>query len=199
MPVDALVYASVAKRPASNIEALIQETNPEIRTKLAGTLAAAESLKKPDAIISPGLRQSLLLEPFQYLAGPMEVMFRRNKKVDRPTIISGIGTVALTVLLMGGCAAFSHGSRDDGKWFGAVGLAILVGGLFTLVQHALGTKRRVRTEFIPALAQALHPLKPSQEELQKCLSTFQADRWRLGKEIRPDQLWNAVEGSKLAA
>ena len=198
-PVDALGYAGVAKTATSDIEALIRETNPQIRTKLAGTLAQVESLKRPDAVISSGLRQSLILEPFQHLAGPMEVMFRRNKKVDRPTIVSGIATVALTALLMGGCVAFSHGPRDDGKWFGAVGLAILIGGLFTLVQHALGTKRRVRTEFIPALAHALHPLKPSQEELQRCLSTFQADRWRLGKEIRPDQLWNAVENDKLAA
>jgi len=199
MPVDALVYANVTKKLPTTIETLIQETNPEIRTTLAGTLALAESLKKPNATVSAGLRESLMLEPFQHLAGPMEVMFRRNKKVDRPTTLSGIVTVALTVLAMGGCAAFSHGPRDDGKWFGAVGLVLLVGGFFTLVQHALGTKRRVRTEFIPALARALHPLKPSQEELQRCLSIFHADRWRLGKEITADQLMNAVESDRIAA
>jgi hypothetical protein len=178
---------------------LIEQTNPQIRTKLAGSLALAESLKKPGAVVSAALRESLMLEPFQHLAGPMEVMFRRNKKLDRRTIVSGIGTIVLTALLMGGCTAFSHGPKNDDRWFAAVGIALLMGGLFTLVQHALGTKRRVRTEFIPALARALQPLKPSHEELQKCLLPFRADRWRLGKEIKPDQLWNAVDRDKLAA
>src|SRR4029079_1865287 len=49
MPVDALVYANVTKKLPTTIETLIQETNPEIRTTLAGTLALAESLKKPNA------------------------------------------------------------------------------------------------------------------------------------------------------
>jgi hypothetical protein len=197
-PVDALTYASMAKTPSSDIEQLIQQTNPQIRTKLAGSLALAESLKQPDAQVSSGLRQSLLLEPFQHLAGPLEVMFRRNKKLDRPTISSGLVTIVLTFLLVGGCTAFSHGPRDDDKWFLAVALAAVIGGLFTLVQHALGAKRRVRTEFIPALANALRPLKPTREELATCVSTVRADGWRLGKEVQPDQLWSAVE-DRLAA
>jgi hypothetical protein len=120
------------------------------------------------------------------------VMFRRNRKVDRPTILSGVLSVLLTGLLMGGCVAYSHGKRDDDKWFAAVGLAMLAGGLFTLVQHALGTKRRVRTEFIPALAGALRPLKPTKEELQSCLGAFKSEGWHLGKEIKTDTLWAAL-------
>jgi len=46
-----------------------------------------------------------------------------------------------------------------------------------------------------ALVQPLRPLKPSQEELQNCVSAFRAQGWRLGKEIRPEQLWSALETS----
>jgi len=39
----------------------------------------------------------------------------------------------------------------------------------------------------------------SREEIVQCVSTLQADGWRLGKEIRPDQLWTALESSQRAA
>src|SRR6185295_10855940 len=51
-PVEALGYASIAKTPPSDIETLIQQTNPQIRTRLAGTLARAESLNRPGAVVS---------------------------------------------------------------------------------------------------------------------------------------------------
>src|SRR4051812_32517111 len=61
-PTDGLSYASVVKEFPLDIEALIQKTNPHIREKLAGTLAAEEKLRRPDAVVSSTLRQSLLLD-----------------------------------------------------------------------------------------------------------------------------------------
>src|SRR5262245_5328454 len=52
-PVDALIYATVAKTSPGDLETLIQQTNPHIRTNLAGTLAQVESLNRPGGTISP--------------------------------------------------------------------------------------------------------------------------------------------------
>jgi len=189
---DATAYSSLAKQPGDNVEILAKQTFPYLRQARAERLALEEKLRA--GRLTPWEREQLLLEPFAIVSELFEAKFGGGAMH-----IQGRGAWAI---LGGFAAAFGIVIAANQLWFPsehrdkaltAAGIIVLAGCLYFLIQLFFEPRRIYTREFLPSLAKALRPLKPTKEEITMCLERYKRAGMQIGKKIKPAELWEAVQ------
>lgn len=189
--VDALDYRAFAKRRDQDIPALISETFPNIRNARAERLSLEDQVKA--GTLDEAHRQAMLLEPFQIFSAATEANFTGQLHIGGRGGWGCLGTfVAAAALGFVGNAVLMNPEHREKIGFAA--LAILVaGGLYSFVQMLLEPNRAFARKILPGLAKSLRPLRPTQDELAACLERFKRAGFKIGKKMKPEVLWNAIQ------
>lgn len=183
---DPLRYASVEKRPAADLERLIESTFPNLRTAYAERLALEEDIRKNPHALPADVRMEFVVEPFRLLNPMAEQRFQNSTQMDKQSGIGCLATILIPVLLVWAAHLIGKGDSDM-----ALYVALGAGGvifLYTMVQLHLAPGRYVRGKMIPILAKALRPLEPSKEELADCLSRCKTAGMKVGGHVKLDTL-----------
>jgi hypothetical protein len=184
-------YQAFEQQSTTEIERLIQSTFPIFRSVYAERLEILDRLKKHKSVPTYN-RHLWLMEPFECLAVDAEERYA-NARFDKESGIGCVGTMLLLVFLICGSSAVGSSSLAGNIMFLVMGLVVIVGPIYTLVQVALAPNRYVQRSIIPRLAKSLSPLNPGKEEITQCLSMLQTQRFRIGRKINPEKLWQAIQ------
>ena len=148
------------------------------------------------ASLRPEERATLLLEPFQYLARDVEEVRGGETKVDKRSGLGCLGTIgAVAALFFLGRVIYEGQPFPDWLYWGLLGL-LGAGSVYTLAQLGLGPRRHLRQQVWPALARALKPLDPTQQELGDCLHKMAGMKLQIGKRIKAASLRAAIQQFK---
>ncbi len=168
---DPATYRARLSDPGADLDALIAETNPEIRRNWAARLLLEDRIRARK--LGPGERVAILREPFDWANEALE---RRNAEgqLDRPT---GFGCL-LTFLAPAACLGLLplawHGSTE------AIEAATLALGAlclaFTFLAIVTDGKRYYRRSILPRLVDAVRPLDPSAEEVDAIFESLRGAR-----------------------
>ena len=193
--VNAERYANKASSVRS-VDILAEATFPNIRETYAERLKLEGQLASAPGSLRPEVRPALLLEPFRYLARNVEEICGGDTKFDRQSGFGCVGTiVAVAALFFLGQVIYEGKESPDWLLWGLLGL-LGAGSVYTLVQLGLGPRRQLRRQVWPALARALKPLDPTEQELGNCLKQMTEMDLRIGKKITAAQLRAAIQQSK---
>ncbi|MEK7950631.1 hypothetical protein [Luteolibacter soli] len=70
---------------------------------------------------------------------------------------------------------------------------LVLGGLYSFVQLLLEPRRIFNRKILPRLAKALRPFHPTKEELASYLERFKRASFKIGKKVKPEVLWDAIQ------
>jgi len=186
-------YAAFEKREGIELERLIQKTFPNIREAYAARLSLEEKIRSQSLGNAFADRESLLLEPFHYLASQVEERYAGSTQFDKESGIGCLGTILLTVILLTATfTIFKNGANQDQALM-VTGVIVLVGLIYTVIQIALAPRRFLSRKIIPNLVRSLKPLNPSKQELVTCLDKFKTSGYRIGKKVSAEKLWQALQ------
>lgn len=173
------------------MESLIKQTFPTIRERRAKRLELEERVRSGG--IAPAEREALLMESFQMLSDRIEATFQGSIQIRGRGAWGCLGTflLCIVVFLVGTAYIINPGSRD--LLTGTVGIIAVLGGLYSFVQLVLEPGRMFWREIFPHLVTALRPLKPTQEELASILDRFKRSGFKIGKKVKAERLWNAIQ------
>jgi len=180
-------YSTLSIDPDADLDALIVETNPNIRRNWASRLLLEERIANRK--ITPGERAGLLREPFEMAA---QVLARRDQegKLDIP---SGLGCLS-TALVPIACMLFLPMVwKTSGDSIETV--AVVAGGCclaFAVLAIVTDARRHARRAIVPRLVQSLRPLDPSVEEIEMILDSFRQARAPLAEVVHPRDLTNRL-------
>lgn len=194
IPVDARRYRRFLNRQEGDIEALIEQTYPQVRVEKAKRLEIERRIKSREPI-SLGTRRQLLMEPFVILAIEVEKIFRQVP-LDKRT---KIGCLVLTILMaMAGCTTLAWleeapvlSTITGGLWILLIGVSVV----YVLLEAYLTPRRLVRHRIIPLLAKSLEPLRPTQGELEEVLKALKKEGLRIGKVVKAETLYLAMKNT----
>lgn len=187
MNVNAVCYSGIAKKPGYDVESLIQETFPTVLEIHAGRLTIARLLL--EGKLKSSEREVMLMDLWQKFA------LHTEEKTGKGIQLGGKGgwgiliTFAIAVLLA--ISTFWLPPAWHGGMFQAMGIAILIGTIYSVIQMALDPGRASR-EILAALALSLKPFAPSREEVVNYLDRLKRAGFKLGKKIKPDALMAAI-------
>lgn len=195
--VDATIYKGYEKRAEPSLERLIENTFPDVREVYAKRLEAEEKIQRRATTFTPQERETLILEPFQLFARQVEARYAATQ-FDKESGMGCLGTILLpAIFFIVGSTMIKHAGTQDSVLM-AAGVVFAVGLVYTLVQLALGPGRYNRREIIPKMARALKPLDPTKDELARCLDGLKAGGFQIGKKLRIEALWAALQSQSLA-
>lgn len=166
-----------------DVAGLAAATFPNLRVVHGARLDLEARLRAGEPVPKEA-RRALLTEPF----GLLESVVRQRDKTSFD-VFSGTG--CLTTIFLPIVVGIAACNRTTSAGSIALGLFVF-GTLFTLVQIALGHRRFVRRAVLPALVQALRPLRPTSNELEACLGTCRARNWEIGKGLSSDAILKAM-------
>jgi hypothetical protein len=194
IPVNSLKYKALLSSIANkDIETLIAQTYPDLRTDYAERLSLEERIKRHEMLSSPE-REALLLEPFTYLSSKVEEKYAKAT-LDNKSRFGCFGTIALVVLLS--CVSSTLAMLEAELAHDIMSIIVILvatfGFAYTVIQIMLGPRRFVKKEIIPLLAQALLPLNPTQAEITRLLNYFKARGFKIGQKISDKKLWEALQ------
>jgi hypothetical protein len=180
-------YRALSVDPDADLDALIAETNPEIRRNWASRLMLEERIAARK--LTSGERSGLLLEPFTMAA---EVLERRDQegRLDVPSGLGCLGTVLLPVACMTLLPLVWSGSDDAIEI-----VAVVAGGsclVFAVLALTTDARRHARRAILPRLIDSLRPLDPSAEEIEQILESHRADRSPLADVISARDVVNGL-------
>jgi hypothetical protein len=181
------IYQGLSHDFDADLEALIAETNPEIRRNWASRLILEDRIKARK--LTPGERATLLREPFEMAS---EVLARRNTegKLDLPSNLGCLGSFVLPVACL---AILPMVWKTSGESIETV--AVIVGGCclaFTFLAIVTDARRHARRAVVPRLVQSLRPLDPSAEEVDQILESLRQAKSPLAEVLHPRDLTNAL-------
>lgn len=169
-------YATVAKK-SGEVEALAALTYPNLGEVMKTQLALEEKIQSDAASFSPDERQALILERMLSYAGKVEQRFA-STHLDKEI---GIAIIAAVLLMIFGPELVSHFQSEEAPlttpYFGILGL-LLVGW-----QIAVSGRRFMNRHVLPHLAKALHPLTPSDAELEQAVTELKRRQLKIGKKL----------------
>jgi hypothetical protein len=186
-------YAAVQKsfttaELASSIrmQQLIQQTQPELRTRRAERLEIEEQVRRNPLAIEFKLRQELIKEPFSQLAYGFEKRFE-SAVVDLPLLGTFVAGMALII------AAIAYADRIAGPEHApALMLSVLLAVLVAILVQALQVKpRHVRRRLFPVLALALKPLAPKPQEVEAALRELRQQKLAIARHIKVPALMSS--------
>ena len=174
-------YARPSKQALAPRE-LVQLTFPNLARHYANRLALEKAIRDPFKKISQADRQWLLREPFRLLSFKAEERFR-SSLVHHESI-----AVFFASLLVG----FAIGSGvvsvlpqfEEAIW---ITLAVAA-AVATWVWSFWSRKRFVRKDVLAPLVSALHPLKPTREEVAGVLEDMKALGLKIGSRVEVDMV-----------
>lgn len=179
------VYARPSTQ-AGALPELIKLTFPNLARHYASRLALEKAIRDPFAKISQADRQWLLREPFKLLSFKAEERFR-SSRINRESI-----AVFLTALFVGAAAASGLVSVlpqfEEAIW---ITLAIAA-AVATWLQSHWSRSKFVRHDVLGPLLSALHPLKPTREEVAGILGDMKALGLRIGSRITADMVMEGL-------
>lgn len=180
-------YRSLSLDPDADLEALIAETNPEIRRNWASRLLLEERIAARK--LTPGERTGLLREPFEMAA---EVLARRDLegKLDVPSSLGCLGTALLPVACMTLLPLAWKASGDSIETVAVIagGCSLVIAGLAILTD----ARRHARKEILPRLIGSLRPLDPSADEIETLFESYRRERSPLADVIYPKDVINGL-------
>ena len=192
-------YREVAPEPARQISDLIAKTFPDLREALAARFAIEEKIRRAPHQLTEAEREALVREPFVILAPQAEARLAGDTQFDRESGLGCLLTLAIPaalVFLLLPALLYLFGNAGSKKLGPVVGIAALalfgVGLVYTLVQLALAPGRWIRRMLLPKIAAALAPLKPSEQELDACLSRLATADLRIAKKLNVPQILEAI-------
>jgi hypothetical protein len=180
-------YRSLSIDPDADLDALIAETNPDIRRNWASRLILEDRIQARK--LTPGERATLLREPFEMAN---EVLARRNVegKLDLPSNLGCLATVLLPVACLGLLPLAWKTSGESIELVTAV-----VGGCcvaFTFLAIVTDARRHMRRAILPRLVASLRPLDPSAEEVDQILESMSQARSPLAEVVTPRDVTNGL-------
>ena len=190
IPVDAMKYETFEEGSNTALETLVQNTFPNLRSVYAERLDIEERLKRQEPVSLPN-RAKWLMEPFEYLIPEVEAKFA-NATMDKESNMGCISTVLLLIILCSGALMFEESALARDSMIIGMGLVAIVGLIYTIIQIMLAPHRYIQRNIVPRLSQALNPLNPSRQELQKCIATKKVKGSRLGKNVDEEKLWETI-------
>jgi hypothetical protein len=186
---DAARFAAFADA-GSDLETLIVTTRPELRTEHAERLGLEETLRRSPDALDLTQRARLLFEPFEAL----EAMVRnRLKEGIHFDAYSGLGCGGVVLALFFG-PWITRNLAPSWHWLvsAVFGVAAVL-GLWAIVQFFKHPGRSARKLVVPLLARSLAPLRPLQDEVALCLEQCRKERWKIGRHVRVDALWQQLQ------
>jgi hypothetical protein len=196
IPVDAGKYETFKEESNIALEALVQNTFPNLYNAYAERLDIEERLKKREPVSLPN-REVWLMEPFEYLIPDVEARFT-NTKLDKESNIGCVVTVLLLMFLCGGFIVFENSALIRDSLIIGMGLVAIIGLIYTIVQIMLAPNRYMERNIIPRLSQALSVLNPGKQEIERCLSTLKIKGFRIGKKIKTEKLLECIRQQELS-
>lgn len=184
-------YAGFVKEPPADIADLAEATNPDIMETYESRLNLEDRLEK--GRVTRAERLSLIAEPLTAL----EFMVKQKASGSIPT---AAGVAIIAALALGTCAAVAWGS-GRGAQSVAVTFSVLTACAagVAVVSFRNGHGRWIRRWAIPRVVQALRSIRPSREELAEVFAGLRAARLTVGRRLRPDEVWNALEADRARA
>lgn len=184
---DPLRYPVYQKKPSADLEALIQETYPNLRSDYAARLATEAQVRRSPGAIPREQRAELILEPFALLNPVVEQRFTQDTQMDKQSGIGCLGT--LLVLAVALTVGLNVREPLQSKVIAIGSVLFCIGVVYTFVQLGLGGRRFLRTKIVPKIARTLDPLEPTQEEITDCIHRCKAAGMKIGQKLKPEVLW----------
>ncbi len=180
-------YRALSPDREADLDALVAETNPEIRRNWAARLLLEDRIKARK--ITAGERGNLIREPF---AMADEVLARRNVEgqLDLPAQLGCLGTFLLPVACLTLLPLIWKAPADAVE-----GIALVLGGAclaFAFLAIATDARRHARRAILPRLVASLRPLDPSPEEVDEVFAALRGARSPLAEVVRPRDLNDAL-------
>ncbi len=185
-------YSATDKSRAPNLDVLIANTFPGVKTAYANRIALEQKLKQTPAALTSEQRRAFLMEPFGLLNPQVETRFANSTEMDKP---SGLGCAVTLVVGIGGFVftVFAIKGKTQDAALIAVGVLAGLGTIYTFVQMHLAPRRYLKSKILPVLARALEPLNPTQAEVADCVKRCKSVEMRIGKMLNPDLLWDELQ------
>jgi hypothetical protein len=187
MNVNAVCYSGIVSKPGYDMELLIRDTFPSVREIHAGRIALAKLLL--EGKLKSAEREVMMMDLWQTYA------LHTEEKTGKGIQLGGKGGWGLLITFVFAFALVLSTIWLPAAWHGglfkAVGIVILIGGFYSIIQMVLDPGR-VSREILSALASSLKPFAPSREEVVAYLDRLKRAGFKLGKKIKPDVLMTAI-------
>ncbi len=184
---DPATYRTASRDSDAGVEALIAETNPEVRWTFASRLILEDRVRARK--LTAGERATLLREPFE-MADAVLSRRAREGRLDLPSRLGCLGTLLLPTLCMTLLPLAWHVPIETIEW-----TAIALGALFLALAYLAITtdgRRHARREILPRLVAAVRPLDPSPEELDAIFESLRQARAPIAESLRPVEVANGL-------
>ncbi|WP_457423800.1 hypothetical protein [Roseateles sp. P5_E7] len=178
---DPSTYASVAKA-RTPLPELIAQTYPSIQDALSERFALESRVAVDLHSLSVDERGALIREPFMVLSGKVEERFSTTH-IDKEMALAIVA--ALVLLIVGPASLHGLMPGEEGSLFLIFGIL----GLGLVVWQGIQSGRRfMQKAVLPLLARALHPLRPTEAELDSMCSALRVHGHKLGRRMRTADL-----------
>ncbi len=191
IPVDPKKYSKFLDCQEENINALIEQTYPQVMLERADRLEIERRIKFHEPIPLEQRRQ-LLMEPFGVLAGRVEKVFWQVPLDNRTKVGCSI---LLLLIMIAGCVTlvWLEDAPAVSLVMGILWILLMgIGVVYVFVEAFLTPRRIVQREIIPLLAKTLAPLRPTQEELEHVLKVLKGKGWKIGKVVKAEKVYMEV-------
>lgn len=174
-------YAAFAKRRGRSVEALVEQTHPQLPERVGEYLARRDLAAAGE--VTDAERRDWLDEPFRAIADDLQQR-KQQIHIDRTLLLTCVGLVCLAFVF----GYFTLGIRSDQAlilaWSIFGGLAVLL----LLVLAYLEPRRYARRRYRAYLVKMLGPLNPTLDELTDVLATYRQHKRYVGRAFKPAQL-----------
>ena len=181
-------YTTTSKKPGE-LDALTALTYPNLAEVMKTRLELERRVRLNAASFSPEERKSLILERIMLFAGKVEARFSATH-LDKEI---GLAIIVAILLAAFGPEVAGRFLPDDAPlttpYFGIVGI-ILVGW-----QIAVSGRRFMNRQVLPLLAQSLHPINPSDAELEQATAELTKRGLKIGKKLNLKDLKARLQSS----
>jgi hypothetical protein len=180
------IYARPSKEQLP-LRELIRLTFPNLAAYHAARFALEKAIRDPFRKISAADRLALIKEPFNLLSTKAEAHFRASF-FDHQSIAAFMLALMVGGFVVAGLLAFLPDYEA----------AFMVGDLMVACVAAWAwsfwTRRKfVRRAIVAPLASALHPLKPTHDEIAGVLKDMKALGLRIGSRVKTDAVMAALQ------
>jgi hypothetical protein len=171
-------YASLSPTDAGPLEALIGQTFPNLREAAGDRLAIEEQVQQSPDSFSPDERRALLREPFLLLSPKVDQRFAAVH-IDKEIGLALAAVLGLCIL-----GPLLAAQLRSGAGFDAFLIALALGAVLVVWMGVGAGRRYLARQVIPALATALRPLRPQEQELQQVLGELKSHKLKIGRKLR---------------
>lgn len=166
----------------TGVEDLCLKTFPDLREAYAERLSLEDKAKSAPALLSTEERRKLIGQPFVVLSPLVEARYAR-KPVDKETMLSLLATVVLLVLTYRMVNAMAPAAV-----YPAMLTVGILGACLVAWQGVTAGRRFIKRKIVPLLTRSLHPLNPTEQEIQEVLAEFRRLRHKIGSKVKPVDL-----------